>query len=95
MWKETTLFDNDYKPNIALLKLFAIVVAVKLWAPKLAGKTITLRSDNTAIIAFINQMKADIPACMELLCHVTLICLKFQILLRAIHIKGTKRGMNE
>ena len=90
MWRETSLFSDSYRPNIALLELFAIVIAVDLWAPELAGKSITLQSDNTATIAFINKMKVDIPACMQLLHHVTLVCLNFQILLHAVHIEGVK-----
>ena len=103
MWKDMSLFEDSYKPNIALLELFAIVIAVELWAPQLSGWAITLRTDNMATVVFINKMKADIPACMKLLRHVTLTCLKFQILLRARHIKGVNNlesdwishGMNQ
>ena len=81
MWKNTSLFRYGHKPNISLLELFTIAVAVDLWVPELAGKSITLHSDNTATIVFLNKMKADIPACMQLLRHIMLVCLKFQILL--------------
>ena len=66
-WSETNLFDNGYKPNIALLKLLAIVIAVETWAADLASKSIVLHSDNMATVIFINKMRADIPAAMELL----------------------------
>ena len=99
MWCDTPLFNNGYKPNIALLELFAIVIAVDLWALELLGKAITLRSDNMGTVAFINNMKADIPACMHLLRHVTLVCHKLQILLRAQHWNLESdlilRGMNQ
>ena len=42
MWHNTPLFNNGYKPNIALLELFVIVIAVDLWALELLGKAITL-----------------------------------------------------
>ena len=88
LWKDTNLFHNNYKPNIALLELYAIVMAVAVWAEKVAGKLIILRSDNTATIAFINRMRADIPTAMSLLCTLTKICLHFQIFLKAEHIQG-------
>ena len=89
-WSETELFHNNYKPNIALLELLAIVLAVETWAAELAGKSIVLRSDNIATVAFINRMRADIPAAMQLLRHLTKTCLHFQIYVKARHIEGDR-----
>ena len=89
LWKDTNPFHNNYKPNRALLELYAIVMAVAVWAEKVAGKSIILRSDNTATVTFINRMRADIPAAMSLLSPLTKICLHFQIFLKAKHIQGT------
>ena len=89
LWCETTLFQGDFRPNIAILELLAIVAAVETWAPRLSGKRIVLRSDNTATVGFINSMKADIPACMDLLRLVSTTCLRFQIWLKAVHISGS------
>ena len=36
MWSETTLFQDGFQPNIALLELLAIVAVVETWAPQLA-----------------------------------------------------------
>ena len=88
-WSEIELFHNNYKPNIMLLELFAIVVAVETWAAELAGKSIVLRSDNMATFVFINKMCVDIPAAMQLLRHLTKTCLHFQIYVKAGHIEGT------
>ena len=33
MWSETSLFQDRFLPNIALLKLLAIVATVETWAP--------------------------------------------------------------
>ena len=67
LWRETTLFKDNFKPNIALSELLMIAAAVETWAPELAGKHIILRSDNAATVAFINRMHADIPVAMDLL----------------------------
>ena len=86
-WHDTTIFAHG-RPNIALLELYAIVIAVETWAPKIAGKSVVLRTDNTATVSFINRMRGDIPAVMTLLRHLALTCLSFQILVKAVHVKG-------
>ena len=88
-WEDTNLFHANLKLNIALLELLAIVTAFDLWASQLQTKTIVLRSDNMATCCFINRKKADIPAVMTLLHHLTLACLKFQIYVKAKHIPGS------
>ena len=89
MWSETTLFQDGFQPNIALLELLAIVAVVETWAPQLASQRIVLHTDNSATVAFINRMRADIPTAMDLLRLVSNTCLKFQIWLRVVHIKGS------
>ena len=90
MWSKTNLFDNGCRPNIVLLELLAIIMAVELWAPLLTRKVITLRSSNMATVVFIDKMKADIPVVITLLCHITFTCLQFQIHLQGVHIEGIK-----
>ena len=41
-WEETKLFSDGFRPNIALLELLAIVLAVDMWASKVSGKWIVL-----------------------------------------------------
>ena len=87
-WRETTIYDYGFQPNIALLEMLAIVMAVEIWAPLLAGKTIILRSDNEATCKMIRNQKADIPACLSLLRHLTKISLHFQLLITTKHISS-------
>ena len=78
LWHETSLCQNSFKySNIALLEFLVIVTAVEVWALQLARKHVVLRSDNAVIMAFINRMRADIPATMDLLRQVTKTCLQF------------------
>ena len=74
---ETSLCQNSFRPNIALLEFLVIATVVEVWALQLARKYVVLRSDNAAIMAFINRMRADIPATMDLLRQVTKTCLQF------------------
>ena len=88
LWQETTIFDHAKKPNIALLELFSIVMAIKIWAECLSGKSIILRSDNSATVVWINQKKSPIPAAMNLIRHLTKTCLHFQVVVLAWHLPG-------
>ena len=90
LWSETTVFHQDTMPNIALLKLFAIVMALELWALAVTGKWIILHSDSSATVGWLNRKRALIPAAMQLIRHLTLMCLKFQIVVKAIHLEGIK-----
>ena len=78
LWSDTQLFADGFRPNIALLELYAIVLAVEVWKEKVKGKSIVLRSDSQVTCFFINKMKAHISAAMDLLRHHTKTCLLLQ-----------------
>ena len=44
---------------ILWMELLAIVAAVELWTKLLTGKSIILRSDNTATVSCIKTMKSE------------------------------------
>ena len=67
LWRYTSLFSRGFTPNIAILELYAIVLAVELWAEGLAGRTVILRSDNKATVGWLEHKNSDIPAVMYLL----------------------------
>ena len=77
-----------YKPNIALLELFAIVTALTTWAQLLSGNHICLKSDNMAVVHMLNNKCSDCKAGMDLLRALTLTCLRFQTTVTATHIPG-------
>ena len=86
-WSDTDLF-SDFTPNIALLELYAITIAVEIWAEKLKGKFIVLRSDSQSTVANINSMKSEIPQAQLLLKHMTLTCMHFQVFVKSVHVPG-------
>ena len=94
-WDDTRLFADGFKPNIALLELYAIVIAVELWCRDLSGTGIILHSDNMATVNMINSMRAEIPAAHQLLKHLSLTCLRRQIYFKAIHIEGTLNTLTD
>ena len=93
-WEDTQVF-NQITPNIALLELYAIVIAAELWAKELGGQAIVLQSDNSATVASINSMKSEIPVAQQLLKHMSLTCLHHQIFFKAVHIEGSKNILSD
>ena len=83
-------FFRQQTPSISLLELYAIVMAVEMWAPLIQGKQIRLHSDNEATVFCINKKSSKNKECMFLLCHLTLTCMKFQIYVAAQHYHGKK-----
>ena len=88
-WCDTSLFSHNFNPNIALLELHAIVMAVEIWSHEIQGSELLLCSDNGATCYWINKMCSDIPAAMALLHHLTLHCLFFQIHVSAQHLSSS------
>ena len=87
-WADTTIFKQGIAPNITLLELYAIVTALELWAPQLQGMHIILWSDSSVTVGWLTRKQSPIPAAMQLICHITLTCLQFQIIIKAVHLKG-------
>ena len=50
-WAQMSLLKDKFLPNIIVLELFVIVIAVEIRAGKIAGQTVLLCSDNQATIA--------------------------------------------
>ena len=93
-WEDTQIF-HQITPNIALLELYAIVLAAEVWAKELGGQAIVLRSDNSATVSSINSMKSEIPVAQQLLKHLSLTCLHHQIFFKAVHIEGSKNILSD
>jgi hypothetical protein len=74
--------------NIAILEFYPIVLAVHLWADKLANKVIIFHTDNEALVYVINKQTAKEPMLLSILRTLVLVCLKYNILFRAEHIPG-------
>ena len=79
-------FFKKHTPSIALLKLIAVVVAIKTWAPLMTGSQIILRSDNESVITCIEKSTSKCPWCMALIHRLILVCLHFQTHVKPIHI---------
>ena len=76
---------QEQKPDITLLELYTIVIALKLWAPQLCSKQVQLCSDNEATVYLVNAKTSNKEINMNLLHHLTLTCMYFQIYITIWH----------
>ncbi|XP_021362404.1 uncharacterized protein LOC110456157 [Mizuhopecten yessoensis] len=74
--------------NIAILELYPIVLAILAWGEHLQHKCIWFFTDNQALIPVINKQSSRDPVIMRLIRKLVLLCLKYNILFRCVHIKG-------
>ena len=95
VWSDTDLFSDNFNPNITILELYEIVVAVEIWSPLIKGSELILKSDNAATCYWINKKGVQIPMAMQLLRHLTLHCLLFQIHVSANHLSSTNNRKSD
>ena len=90
-------WDKDFldqeQPSIDFLELYAVVVAVYAWNPKLINKSMEFFSDNTPTVQVINDAFSRSPNLMHLLHFLTLHCMLNNIKLTAFFIPGDKNDM--
>ena len=79
LWHEMGL-TND----ITLLKLFPIIVAIRIWGNDLRNKKIRFFCDNMSVVYIIIKFQAN----LRLGRYLTLFCLKFNIVVKSSHIEG-------
>ena len=87
-WFSGRWSHQSMKYNIALLELYPICVAIKLWGPALANKCIHLNSDNMAVVHILNSSTSKDPLIMSLLRILILDCMNFNLFIQSQHIPG-------
>ena len=75
MWFQMR-WDNQFlqinKPSIEYLELYAVAIAVALWAPYLKDKRICLFCDNESVCKMLNKSSSGCKNCMVLIRMITL-----------------------
>jgi len=74
--------------NIALLEIYPICLAIKLWGTDLANKCIMFNSDNMAVVHIINTFTSKDKNIMSILRIIVLDCMRNNILIKCTHIPG-------
>ena len=75
-------------PSIAFLEFYPVVVALKCWAPQLTNRKVMFHTDNTAVVHIINTQSSRCPKVMQLVRTFVLVCLRFNIRFKAVHVPG-------
>ena len=85
-WDQT--FFHIHNPSIDFLELYTAVVAIFAWSDLIANKHIIVYSNNTLIVAVINDKFAHSPNLMHLVCFLVLHCMRNNIMITAAYIPG-------
>ena len=87
------VWPDEWKPpyrNITFLELYPIVAALHHWCATVARGMVLIHTDNEALVSVINKNTSKEPLVMKLVRQMVLCCMKHNIILRAVHIKGEK-----
>ena len=84
------------KIELTSLELYPILVAINLWGPKLANLNLLIHTDNEALVTILNsQTVKKNEICLALLRKFVLACLRFNILIKAKHIRGCYNTLSD
>ena len=78
----------DRGRNIAILEMWAVMIAVKIWGNKLEGKYFWIHVDNEAVAAVLNSGKSREPELQKALREIAMISTTNQFVIKARHIPG-------
>ena len=81
--------------NITLLELVPIVQALEAWGPILRNQCVRLNTDNQALSHIINSQTSKENLVRILIRKLVLIALKFNILVKAVHIPGSLNSLSD
>ena len=76
------------KTNIAILEIYPIFLAIKLWGSSLANKCILLNSDNMAVVHILNTFTSKDKTILSILRAIVLELMIHNILVKSSHICG-------
>ena len=74
--------------NIAILEMWAVMVALKIWASELRGKYFWIQVDNEAVATVLNTGSSREPELQNALQEIALIAATNQFVLKARYIPG-------
>ena len=85
-WPEGFILGK--KPSIEYAELFALVIAVFVWAPKLKNHRVIIFCDNESMVSMVNKTTSSCKNCMILIRKLVLKCLQFNFRLFGRHLVG-------
>lgn len=82
-WRGSNMFDD-----ITFLELVPILLAFCVWSECLQKKKIFLYVDNQSLVSILNKKSSKSKLVMQLLRPLILICMRFSIQYKAVHVEG-------
>ncbi|XP_030253189.1 uncharacterized protein LOC115569298 [Sparus aurata] len=79
---------SSLSPSSAIYEMYPVIIAAILWGHKWSKKTITIHSDNTAVVDIINKGRSHCLDIMQFVRKLTLVSAQHQFIIRAAHIPG-------
>ena len=71
-------------------ELYPIAVAFSLWGLTSSGKRIMVHCDNEGAVKALNKSYSNNPTVAYIIRHITFVCMKYNFILKAIHIPGKR-----
>ena len=81
---------KDRGKNIAILEIWAVMVALKIWKEKLQGKYFWVQVDNEAVATVLNTGSSWEPELQNALREIALIAAHYQFMIKARFIPGVQ-----
>ena len=98
--RDTEFFRIQFPPSltrqnldITHYELWAVILAVRLWGPKLTGKIVRIRSDNEAVATIINSGRSRDGRLQSQLRELVWWLVHFQCKVKSVHIFGQKNKL--
>ena len=79
--------------NITILELYPICIAIDIWSQDLENKCLHIFTDNQAVSYILNSFTSKEKSCMVLVRYLVGICMRFNILIKASHLPGSKNEL--
>ena len=81
------------KVHITFKELFPVVLSIVLWGQEWANQRVTFHCDNQAVVYCINKQSTREKSSMHLLRMLVALCLKHNIVFKAVHIAGKRNAI--
>ena len=84
----TDIPDNLKHSDIAILEMFNILLALRVWSNQWSGKLVSIQCDNQAVVEILNNGKTRNMQLAAVSRNIFMTCAKFDIELKVSHILG-------
>ena len=83
------------KKNIAVLEMWAVMVALKIWAKEVQGKYFWIQVDNEAVATILNTGSSWEIELQNTLREITLLAAQHQCVIKARYIPGVENRLTD